>query len=123
MHADAARYIAYSGEFFVRRVGKKGWEKEDEEEEDAEFDEAQETHHKDKHSKCCSTHDQNREAKPRPSRHPPSEYELVIDNDSGTYRPHKELLPLLAEFLGGDANLGEFAVLLSLRFYSLINLI
>ncbi|BEI81436.1 hypothetical protein CcaverHIS002_0205960 [Cutaneotrichosporon cavernicola] len=29
----------------------------------------------------------------------PSDYELVIDNDSGTYRPDKELLPVLAKFL------------------------
>lgn len=28
----------------------------------------------------------------------PSDYELVIDNDSGTYRPDKELLPVLAKF-------------------------
>lgn len=29
----------------------------------------------------------------------PQDYELVIDNDSGTYRPDKELLPVLEEFL------------------------
>ncbi|KAG8735034.1 hypothetical protein FRC10_011074 [Ceratobasidium sp. 414] len=67
MHAEAALYIAYSGEMF-------------------EEDEADSRNDKKKY--------------------PPSAYELVIDNDSGTYRVHKELLPLLAEFLGGEANLG-----------------
>lgn len=118
MHADAARFIAYSGEFFVRRVGTKGWELDQEEDEDAEFDEEQDAHHKDK--KSDSKHDQNRETKFRPSRHPPSEYELVIDNDSGTYRPHKELLPLLAEFLGGEANLGESLLLIYFYLHSLM---
>ena len=36
----------------------------------------------------------------------PKHYELVIDNDSGTYRPRKELLPILEEFLAGSENFG-----------------
>ncbi|KAK7692157.1 hypothetical protein QCA50_003776 [Cerrena zonata] len=36
----------------------------------------------------------------------PSEYELVIDNDSGTYRPKKELLPTLQSYLSLPSNLG-----------------
>ncbi|KAG8735032.1 hypothetical protein FRC10_011072 [Ceratobasidium sp. 414] len=79
MHADAAPHIAYSGEMFVRRIGTQGWEAEELDEADPQNDE---------------------------EKYPPSAYELVIDNDSGTYRPRKELLPLLAEFLGGEANLG-----------------
>ncbi|KAF8597345.1 hypothetical protein BDV93DRAFT_499691 [Ceratobasidium sp. AG-I] len=111
VHADAARYIAYSGEFFVRRLGTKGWEEdeEEEEEEDAEVDQDQETHDdkgKESQSNGGLKQDKTQELKKRPARYPPSAYELVIDNDSGTYRPHKELLPLLAEFLGSDANLG-----------------
>ncbi|KAG8732006.1 hypothetical protein FRC12_019478, partial [Ceratobasidium sp. 428] len=91
MHADAARYIAYSGEMFVRRTSTKGWEDDEEEETDARADSGQEDSQNDG---------------PRVKKHPPSAYELVIDNDSGTYRPHKELLPLLAEFLGREVNLG-----------------
>ncbi|KAG9080591.1 hypothetical protein FRC06_006387 [Ceratobasidium sp. 370] len=82
MHADAARYIAYSGEMFVRRIGTQGWED-------------------DELAKADSRDDEKKLKK-----YPPSAYELVIDNDSGTYRPHKELLPLLAEFLRAQANLG-----------------
>ncbi|KAG8711427.1 hypothetical protein FRC09_020600 [Ceratobasidium sp. 395] len=93
MHADAARYIAYSGEMFVRRTSTKGWEDDEEEETDARADSGQEDSQNDG---------------PRVKKHPPSAYELVIDNDSGTYRPHKELLPLLAEFLGREVNLGAF---------------
>ncbi|KAF7357046.1 C2 domain-containing protein [Mycena venus] len=41
----------------------------------------------------------------RPSRNP-KDYELVIDNDSGTYRPKKELLPVLEKWLADDRRLG-----------------
>ncbi|KAJ7804668.1 hypothetical protein B0H14DRAFT_3485966 [Mycena olivaceomarginata] len=60
MHADLAKEIAYSGEFF--------------------------------------TPDE-------PSRNP-KDYELVIDNDSGTYRPKKELLPVLEKWLADARRLG-----------------
>ncbi|MCJ1443146.1 MAG: hypothetical protein MMC23_003644 [Stictis urceolatum] len=40
-----------------------------------------------------------------PSSSPPTDpryYHLIIDNDSGTYRPNAQLLPLLAAFLGAN---------------------
>lgn len=102
MHADAARYIAYSGEFFVRRIGTKGWEEDLSEEQDAHLD-TEEEGTREKHNKHET---QPTKAIMKAKRHPPSQYELVIDNDSGTYRPNKDLLPILADYLGNEANLG-----------------
>ncbi|KZT44426.1 hypothetical protein SISSUDRAFT_1029120 [Sistotremastrum suecicum HHB10207 ss-3] len=68
MHADVAKEIAFSGEFFVQKIR------------DAESGGERDTD--------------------------PRSYELVIDNDSGTYRPKKELLPTLQDWLSGDGGLG-----------------
>lgn len=83
MHSDVNVYIACSGEFFIRRL--KNPEK--------------------------SAIQQNRDHETHPDAeipggppndkppHGPSHYELVIDNDSGTYRPEGSLLPELKKFL------------------------
>lgn len=79
MHADAAKEIAYSGEFFVRLMeGHEGHSRERDE----------------------------GDLGDKPQDEDPKHYELVIDNDSGTYRPRKELLPTLEEFLASDDNFG-----------------
>ncbi|OBZ68950.1 hypothetical protein A0H81_11050 [Grifola frondosa] len=39
----------------------------------------------------------------------PADYELVIDNDSGTYRPRTDLLPTLQQWLSSSENLGALA--------------
>lgn len=69
MHSDVAQYIAYSGEFFIRKLPGS-----------------------------ISNSDAGGTKKSQTSSDPRS-YELVIDNNSGTYRPDKDLLPQLKDFL------------------------
>ena len=78
MHSDVSIYIAFSGEFFIRRLSKP-WKDPDEQE----------------------THPPTEIGGGPPTEGPPkdpSHYQLTIDNDSGTYRPNPELLALLKEF-------------------------
>lgn len=85
MHSDVETYIACSGEFFVRRLKH------------ADASDAQEPEEKTHPSQPINggpPHD-------TPPANP-SHYQLVIDNDSGTYRPDKRILPDLKEFLQGN---------------------
>ncbi|KAI0021671.1 hypothetical protein F4780DRAFT_737299 [Xylariomycetidae sp. FL0641] len=82
MHSDADMYIACSGEFFIRRLKKPKASHDPEPE--------------------IPTHpDKPVHGGPPKSPPPlkPEYYQLIIDNDSGTYRPDKSVLPDLRSFL------------------------
>jgi len=124
MHSDASIYIAFSGEFFIRRM--KYPDRDPPEMAEAKANHRQQKQAKDKgqsshtksdkdkdapqtiHGKEANEQSQN-ETHPAssveggPPKAPPTRdphyYEIIIDNDSGTYRPNSELFPQLRKFL------------------------
>ena len=122
MHSDVSIYVAFAGEFFVRRFREKGESGESEveaasrEKNNGTLQEVpnQDQQHQNAHkqpshnalhikkrsignSSGSTGHANHNHTAPRPS--DTSAYELVIDNDSGTYRPKDSLLPALRQFM------------------------
>jgi len=105
MHSDVSIYIACSGEFFVRRIKNAKAHKNDDSVDPAEgtHPPAPEPQNDAEDDTIGSNSNGNEEpqsqsAESGPSKDP-SKYELIIDNDSGTYRPNAEKLPMLRDFL------------------------
>ena len=96
MHSDVSIYIAYSGEFFVRRLKhpKKNQAPHPEPTTEA-LPPAPDTDEEDE----VDDHTKNGRPRTQESSRNPHDYELIIDNDSGTYRPNAEYLPTLRDFM------------------------
>ena len=96
MHSDVNIYIAFSGEFFVRKLKTPLQAKEGREQNLSE-DKADDA------SIELPAPEQKEQDISSPSSHGPKQdphlYELIIDNDSGTYRPNGKKLHLLREFM------------------------
>lgn len=106
MHSDASIYIAFSGEFFVRRLEHPDREPPEHAEASTSGKAHQAKSTRDAEAKTGNkTHPPDPVSDGPPSSPPPRDpryYELIIDNDSGTYRPNAKLLPLLKKFLGAN---------------------
>lgn len=88
MHSDVNIYIAFSGEFFIRRLKDKRKPPPPDAAPDSEEQHPPEDVSGGPPQKAPSNDGSDNEY-----------YELVIDNDSGTYRPSADQLPKLKEFL------------------------
>ncbi|KAK4124345.1 hypothetical protein N657DRAFT_655620 [Parathielavia appendiculata] len=92
MHSNVATYVACAGEFFIRRLAHPA---------DDDSHQPQDNSN-DQLEHFQPTHPPSSPPGGPPSSSPPHDprlYQLVIDNDSGTYRPDESVLPDLQSFL------------------------
>ncbi|CAK7567529.1 MAG: hypothetical protein SEPTF4163_005494 [Sporothrix epigloea] len=89
MHSDVATYIAFSGEFFIRRLAQQSGEMGNDELDKLSANNT---------SRSLPNTDELGQ-KTSAATDEPGCYQLIIDNDSGTYRPDKSLLSVLQKYL------------------------
>jgi hypothetical protein len=97
MHSDVSNYIAFSGEFFIRKLRKPPPSKEEREENLSE-DKPDDTSIDLPAPEAQEQNSRSRSPVREPNKDPHL-YELIIDNDSGTYRPNGKKLHLLRGFM------------------------
>jgi hypothetical protein len=107
MHSNVSTYIAFSGEFFIRRLKYKNKPPPpDAVDAGGSSSEDDDDHHDQQGDDGANeTHPPNDLSNGPPTDEPPKDpayYQLVIDNDSGTYRPNAKMLPLLKQFLSAN---------------------
>ncbi|KAI0694265.1 hypothetical protein BC835DRAFT_1204026, partial [Cytidiella melzeri] len=100
MHSDVCVEIAYSGEFFVRPLRRHKHRRPG----SNKGGHPTESDPPDDEAKDATPGDVGFDEENPPD--DPALYELVIDNDSGTYRPRADLLPTLHSYLASPRNLG-----------------
>ncbi|KAJ5974063.1 hypothetical protein N7481_011273 [Penicillium waksmanii] len=101
MHSDVSIYIAYSGEFFIRRRVLRSRHRSRSQspsqspriEGGIAVDEDDDDHADHDHENISMSQDTSTD---------PDDYELFIDNDSGTYRPNSAMLPELKKWLASN---------------------
>lgn len=84
MHSDVSIYIAFSGEFFIQRRRRNR---------------RKSTHAENRDQSSADISTEKLDAKSKPDA---GGYELIIDNDSGTYRPDASILPQLRKYMEGN---------------------
>ena len=95
MHSDVSEYIAFSGEFFIRHIKHAKKNK------SSSPDPATDTRLPAPDPDAINDDNQTSERPISPVKDP-SHYELIIDNDSGTYRPNPKLFPLLRDYMSAN---------------------
>lgn len=98
MHSDVTSYIAFSGEFFVRRRKHRHRHRPRSQSPAS----RPSTSHPSTEFPVEEDGDEEQSKEVQEVSTDPADYELFIDNDSGTYRPNAELLPKLHKFFGSN---------------------